>query len=143
VLTAGRTHFARTNVRSSTLKMCARCILKGALRTVVVQTDTQKPVNGLEKNWSIKEKKSVTSLMILLHSRINRLMQTKHVGDTFKFVSCKTEWTESNCVAEHILEDTKLHFCLNCDNWVRHKKNRVLDQRWSLFDQDGNLYNFV
>ena len=55
------------------------------------------------------------------------LLNVLVVNDTFKCVSCKSEWKESNCVVEHKIEGKKLYFCLNCDDWVRHK-NRVLDQ---------------
>ena len=66
----------------------------------------------------------------------------KSKSETLKCVSCKSEWKESNCVVEHKIEDKEVYFCLNCEDWVQHK-NRVLDQGWSLFDQDGNLNNCV
>ena len=65
------------SVGSYTPKKCAMDIWKEAVWEVVAQIDTQNPVNGLEDKWDAKEKKSVTSLMILVHSMIRRLMHTK------------------------------------------------------------------
>ena len=66
----------------------------------------------------------------------------KMKSDTFRCVSCKSEWQERKYVVQHKIEDRELYFCLNCEDWVRHKE-RVLDEGWSLFDQYGNLNNLV
>ena len=38
----------------------------------------------------------------------------------------------------HIINDQWVHFCLNCDDWVKDK-SKVLDENWTLFDNEGNL----
>jgi hypothetical protein len=62
--------------------------------------------------------------------------------NSFKCVSCKHEWKDSWCVVEHKVKNMEVYFCLNCNDWVK-EKDKVLDQGWSLFEQDGNLNHFV
>ena len=62
--------------------------------------------------------------------------------DLFKCVSCKDSWNETKFVVKHIIKGMEVCFCLNCEDWVHHK-DTVLDQGWSLYDQDGNLNHFV
>ena len=64
--------------------------------------------------------------------------QTKN----FKCVSCNHTWNETKFVIKHNIKGWEVYFCLNCEDWVRSKEN-VLDQGWSLFDQDGNLNHDV
>ena len=61
--------------------------------------------------------------------------------DIFNCVSCKHTWSEEKFVVKHTVKNMEVYFCLNCEDWVQHKNN-VLNNGWSLFDQDGNLnYN--
>ena len=62
--------------------------------------------------------------------------KTRIIG--FKCVSCKSAWSENKFVVEHTVNQTKVYFCLNCEDWVKDKK-RVLDNGWTLFDRDGYL----
>ena len=41
-----------------------------------------------------------------------------------------------------MINGTELYFCLNGDDWIQQKE-KVVDQEWSLFDQDGNLSHYV
>ena len=52
--------------------------------------------------------------------------------------ACKCAWENANHVVEHWIENIKLYFCLNCEDWVQHKSN-VLKDGWSLFDEEGLL----
>ena len=45
-------------------------------------------------------------------------------------------------VVDHKIQGMELYFFLNCDDWVKHKDS-VLNQGWSLFDEDGYLNHFV
>ena len=63
-------------------------------------------------------------------------------GVKFGCISCKHEWKETQFVVKHTINNMEVYFCLNCDDWVKSKE-RVFDQGWSLFDQDGNLNHFV
>ena len=56
----------------------------------------------------------------------------------FKCASCKSMWTDRSCVLEYSIHNQKVHFCLNCDDWVKHKEN-VFDAGWTLLDSDGYL----
>ena len=56
----------------------------------------------------------------------------------YKFVSCKNTRQNRSCIVEHIIQNTKMFFCLNCDEWVK-KKTQVLDEGWTLLDEAGNL----
>jgi hypothetical protein len=60
----------------------------------------------------------------------------------YKCAGCKHTWNERRFVKSHIISSMELHFCLNCDDWIKQKE-KVLDQGWSLFDHDGNLNHFV
>ena len=59
-------------------------------------------------------------------------------SEEYHCVSCKHIWEEKNCVKEHIIQNTKVFFCLNCDDWVK-EKGAVFGLGWSLFDQAGYL----
>ena len=56
----------------------------------------------------------------------------------FKCVGCETTWPEKRCIVTHFIQNQKVHFCLNCEDWVKDK-SKVLDINWSLFDDKGNL----
>ena len=56
----------------------------------------------------------------------------------FTCISCKCVWMDRNCVVEHFVQNMKLYFCLNCDDWVRNK-TEVLQPGWTLHDEAGNL----
>ena len=62
----------------------------------------------------------------------------KHDIKKYKCESCKCAWENANHVVEHWIENIKLYFCLNCEDWVQHKSN-VLKDGWSLFDEEGLL----
>ena len=64
--------------------------------------------------------------------------QSNYVDQTYKCESCKDIWTNSNCVVEYVLHNQKVHFCLNCDDWVKYKQN-VFNADWTLMDNNGYL----
>ena len=68
--------------------------------------------------------------------------QIQEERENYKCVSCKHTWKEQQFVVAHMVNHTKVYFCLNCDDWVRDK-SKVLDPGWSLLDLDGNLNHFV
>ena len=75
--------------------------------------------------------------------RINYCAYSHNISEacavkTYKCISCKYKWREEKFVVKHRVENMEVHFCLNCDDWVK-QKSKVLDLGWSLFDQDGNL----
>ena len=72
----------------------------------------------------------------------SEIVKKESENNHFQCVSCKHEWRESQHVVKHMVENTEVYFCLNYNDWVK-KKNRVLDQGWSLFDLYGNLSHFV
>ena len=39
---------------------------------------------------------------------------------------------------KNIIKGHETFFCLNCDDWVKFKEN-VLEQNWTLYDQEGYL----
>ena len=59
-------------------------------------------------------------------------------NQTFKCVGCEDSWKDERCVVTHNINDQWVHFCLNCDDWVKDK-SKVLDENWTLFDNEGNL----
>ena len=60
------------SVGSYTPNIFVMDIWKGVVRAIVAQTDTQNPANGLDEQVAAKERKSATSPMILVLSRIKR-----------------------------------------------------------------------
>ena len=57
---------------------------------------------------------------------------------SYKCISCQYTWEDRSCVVEHVINNTRTFFCLNCDDWVV-KKEEVLNQGWTLFDGNGFL----
>ena len=72
----------------------------------------------------------------------NTLVGNDDVGIKLKCVSCKHSWKETKFVVKHTINNTEVYFCLNCEDWVKHKE-RVFNQGWTLMDYDGNLNYFV
>ena len=60
------------------------------------------------------------------------------VKKQFACVGCKTVWEDKNHVVEHNIKNIQTFFCLNCEDWIKHKV-KVFDAGWSLFDQYGYL----
>ena len=69
-----------------------------------------------------------------LHSENKKCVEKKQ----FKCESCKYIWQDRNCVVEHAIKNIKVFFCLNCEDWVNNKEN-VLNEGWTLFDEEGFL----
>jgi hypothetical protein len=57
--------------------MYSRGIWKAVVRATVAQTDIQKPVNGLEEIGAAQEMKHMITLMMLLHSIVNKKITTR------------------------------------------------------------------
>ena len=66
------------------------------------------------------------------------LAQGNHENGNFECISCKSAWKSSNCVKEHIIDNMRIFFCLNCEDWVSNKRE-VLSEGWTLLDEFGNL----
>ena len=58
------------------------------------------------------------------------------MNQSYECVSCRCVWTDKTCVKEHIVQNMKKYFCLNCDDWVKNKGN-VLQPGWTLLDEAG------
>ena len=56
----------------------------------------------------------------------------------YNCVGCRCDWTDKSCVIEHVINDHRVYFCLNCEDWVKDK-SKVLDKNWTMFDERGNL----
>lgn len=57
---------------------------------------------------------------------------------SYKCEGCKDIWNDGNCVVGHILNEKRCYFCLNCNDWIRHKAN-VFNEGWTLLDEAGYL----
>ena len=57
------------------------------------------------------------------------------ISHKYECVSCKDTWQNRACIVEHIIQNTKIFFS---DEWVQ-KKTQVLDEGWTLLDEDSNL----
>ena len=58
--------------------------------------------------------------------------------EKYTCASCKHAWENQNHVVEHNIENMKIFFCLNCEDWEQNKTN-VLREGWTLFDEEGFL----
>ena len=56
----------------------------------------------------------------------------------FKCVGCHSAQKHGKYVIEHMINDIKTFFCLNCEDWIQCKE-RVYEPGWSLFDEHGYL----
>ena len=65
-----------------------------------------------------------------------QLSSETEMNQSYECVSCRCVWTDKTCVKEHIVQNMKKYFCLNCDDWVKNKGN-VLQPGWTLLDEAG------
>ena len=56
----------------------------------------------------------------------------------FPCAGCKNCFEDMSCVVQHMIDNTALFLCLNCDDWIQYKE-RILTPGWSLLDQNGFL----
>ena len=56
----------------------------------------------------------------------------------YKCISCNDAWNKTEYVKEHLIQNQKVYFCLNCDEWVK-LKDKVLNPGWKLLDEFGYL----
>ena len=113
-------------------------IWKGNVRAVVAL----KSCKWFAREMGCRRKEEYNFSQDTLTFDYQRIKAHKKETKKFKFVSCPSEWKGNNIVVQFKINDKELYFCLNCKDWVKHK-DEVLDQGWSLFDQDGNLNQFV
>ena len=66
------------------------------------------------------------------------MMKEEMEKKKYMCASCKSIWTDRTCVVEDSIQNQKVHFCLNCDDWVKHKEH-VFEADWTLSDSDGYL----
>lgn len=59
-------------------------------------------------------------------------------GYKYSCAGCKDIWTDVTSVKRHVIENTEVCFCLNCDEWIQYK-DKVFDQGWTLLDEEGFL----
>ena len=61
--------------------------------------------------------------------------KTAHKETGFK---CKKIYPKDGYLIKHVIKNTELCFCLNCDASIQDKSN-VLNNDWTLFDKIGDL----
>ena len=64
--------------------------------------------------------------------------QAKDAHKNFPCLGCHNCFDDRSCVVQHIVKNTRIFLCLNCDGWIR-KKEEIMNPGWSLFDQFGDL----
>ena len=68
----------------------------------------------------------------LAPNNVNSTDDNKEETKEYKCVSCESNWTDKTCVVEHVIQNHTLYFCLNCEDWVKHK-SKVLENNRTLF----------
>ena len=58
--------------------------------------------------------------------------------NNYQCQGCKYIWNERNCMEEHMIQDTRVFFCLNCNDWIKDKST-VFEAGWTMFDEAGFL----
>ena len=51
---------------------------------------------------------------------------------------CKDIWVDEKCTVQHIVQNRRTYFYLNCDDWIKDKNN-VFEHGWTLLDEEGYL----
>lgn len=64
------------------------------------------------------------------------------VASEYQCVGCKSSWNDKTYLVGHSIRNMNIFFCLNCNDWIQ-KKEEVLDQGWSLLDEEGFLRNNI
>ena len=60
-------------------------------------------------------------------------------GTEYQCAGCKSTWNNITHVVPQDVQNIKLFFCLYCNDWIQ-QKHLVLEQGWTLFDEDGNMF---
>ena len=63
---------------------------------------------------------------------------TNDAHKNFPCAGCQNCFDDRTCVVEHVVRNNRLFLCLNCDDWIQ-KKEEIMNNGWSLYDQFGNL----
>ena len=58
--------------------------------------------------------------------------------NSFPCSGCRNCYEDRTCVVQHIVKNTQIFLCLNCDGWIQEKDN-ILNPGWTMFDQNGYL----
>ena len=58
--------------------------------------------------------------------------------EEFKCQGCKHTWDNKIYVVEHVINQRKVFFCLNCDDWIEFKSD-VFNEGWTLLNEEGFL----
>ena len=64
--------------------------------------------------------------------------QAKDAHKNFPCFGCKNSFDDKSCVVQHIVKNTRIFLCLNCDGWIQ-KRDEIFDSGWSLYDKFGDL----
>jgi hypothetical protein len=56
-------------------------------------------------------------------------------------LGCKNCYEDKTCVVQNTVGKTPFYLCLNCDEWIKHKrtKDKIMTPGWSLLNQNGDL----
>jgi hypothetical protein len=99
---------------------------------LIVGTDIPEFANGLIEAMGAKESQCNYLHVTLANDDVSDSLD-------YKCISCQSTWEDRDCVVEHIINDTRTFFCLNCDDWVS-KKDEDLNQGWTLLDGNGFIF---
>ena len=90
-------------------------------------SDILKGVNGQIVDLGAEDQIASTSISLVISD-----------DGEYNCAGCKDSWTEIACVKKHVINNKKIFFCLNCDDWIQYKL-KVFDQGWTLLDAEGYL----
>ena len=94
-----------------------------------VMDDILKTVNVLQVNLVVNGQNVSISMILAI--------DLKEVKD-YKCAGCNDIWIDRACMTEHVIENRRAFFCLNCDDWIRNK-SKVFEHGWKLLDKGGFL----
>ena len=58
--------------------------------------------------------------------------------EEFECERWKHTWNNKSYVVEHMINQRKVYFCLNCDDWIEYK-SEVFNEGWTLLNEEGFL----
>ena len=111
-------------------EMCREYLVSGTCGNVECCKRLPRVCKWIESNEGCKRNSECDYLHVTIANEEN--------SPGYKCASCKDTWLNSACVVEHVIQNWRLFFCLNCDDWVT-EKSAVLMEGWTLLDRDGLL----
>ena len=65
-------------------------------------------------------------------------VNTNNAHKVYPCSGCQNYYEDQTCVVKHVVKNTQIFLCLNCDDWIQ-EKDKILNPGWTMFDLNGYL----